>query len=165
MTRYKQILLLITIGSFSWQLSSAQQAPILTVDGEVSVTLKLSLKSLERFPSVEFKAIGHDKKEHVYRGVMIFSLLDSAGVTLGAKLRGKNLGKYLVAKATDGYQAVFALPEVDPEFTDEKIIVAYAEDGKPLAAGDGPIRIVVPSDKKHARWVRELASLTVVQTK
>lgn len=161
MIRLRFLMIALTLLGAAENNAFGQQVFTLTIDGEVAKPLKLSLKRLESFPSVEFKAVGHDKKEHVYKGVMIFTLLDSAGVTLGAKLRGKNLGKYLVAKASDGYQAVYALPEVDPEFTDEKIIVAYLEDGKPLATGDGPVRVVVPGDKKHARWVRELVSLNV----
>jgi hypothetical protein len=71
-------------------------------------------------------------------------ILDSAGVTLGSQLRGENLAKYVLIKATDGYQIIFSLPEIDPEFTRETILQAYRVDGNPLPKGEGPFRIIAP---------------------
>jgi hypothetical protein len=45
-------------------------------------------------------------------------------VTLGEKRRGKELATYVVASATDGYQVVFSLAELDPAFIANDIIVA-----------------------------------------
>jgi len=67
----------------------------------------------------------------------------------------------VVATASDGYRAVFALAEFDPGFTDQVILLADKRDGKSLSAREGPLRIIVPSEKRHARWVREVSSLTV----
>jgi hypothetical protein len=36
-------------------------------------------------------------------------------------------------------------------------------DGAPIGAGEGPFRLVAPHEKRPARWVRMLKSLTVVQ--
>lgn len=82
---------------------------------------------------------------------MLSEILESAGVTLGKNLRGKNLTKYVFVNAADGYEVIFSLPEIDPEFTDNVILLAYQVDGKSLAANEGPFRLVVPKDKKHAR--------------
>ena len=68
----------------------------------------------------------------------------------------------MVVSAADGYKVVFSLAEIDPEFTTQTILLACEVDGKPLEKGDGPFRIVVPNDKKHARWIREVASIEVV---
>jgi len=35
-------------------------------------------------------------------------------------------------EAADGYSAVIALPEIDPDFTDKQIVLAFLQDGKPL---------------------------------
>ena len=37
---------------------------------------------------------------------------------------------YVLAEAKDGYRVVFALAELDPAFTDSKVLVAYAANGK-----------------------------------
>ncbi len=34
-------------------------------------------------------------------------------------------------------------------------------DGKPLGAREGPYQIVVPGEKKHARWVRQVVGLRI----
>jgi hypothetical protein len=68
----------------------------------------------------------------------------------------------VLATAKDGYQAVFSLPEQDPEFSQNEIIVADSVDGKPLFDYQGPFRIVVPRDRAGARGVRMLQRLDVV---
>ena len=136
-----------------------------TVGGEVLKPLKLSVKELSALKSSEVKAKDRDGKEHTFKGVMLWTILDSAGVTLGKDLRGENLAKYVLVKASDGYEVVFSLPEIDPEFSDKIILLAHEVDGKPLAATEGPFRLVVPQDKKHARWIRQLVSIQVLFSK
>jgi len=136
-----------------------------TVGGEVLKPLKLSVKELSALKSSEVKAKDRDGKEHTFKGVMLWTILDSAGVTLGKDLRGENLAKYILVKASDGYEVVFSLPEIDPEFSEKIILLAYAVDGKPLAANEGPFRLVVPQDKKHARWIRQLNSIQILFSK
>jgi hypothetical protein len=58
---------------------------------------------------------------------------------------------------------VLALPELDPEFTDRVVLLADKVDGHPLASKDGPFRIVIPGEKRMARWVRQVTLLKVVQ--
>jgi len=68
---------------------------------------------------------------------------------------------YVVVEAKDGYQAVFALPEFDPAFTDNVIVLADTRDDKPLNDVEGPFRMIVPADKRHARWVRQVTAITL----
>jgi len=144
---------------------SQTKAPAFTIEGEVTTPLTLTAEALARFKTTELRAKDHDGTERTYKGVNLATLLDSAGVTLGAKLRGKNLRKYILIKAADAYEVIYSLPEVDPEFTNQTILLAYLVDGKPLAKGDGPFRIVAPADKKHARWIREVTTIKIVSSK
>ena len=59
------------------------------------------------------------------------------------------------------HRAVFALAELDPAFTDRVILLADHRDGKALSTRDGPFQIIVPGEKKHARWVRQVIRLKV----
>ncbi len=145
-------------GSSSSDLATAT----IQLSGEVTKPLVLTMEALGKLKKTELKAKDRDGKEHRYAGVAFADLLREAGVTLGPALRGENLAKYVLVEAADGYQAVFALPELDPEFAREAVLVAYQVDGKPLPAGEGPVRLVVPADKKHARWVREVAAIKVL---
>lgn len=65
-------------------------------------------------------------------------------------------------RAADAYVAVFSLAEFDPAFREQAIILADAQDGAPLPAEAGPLRLVCPGDKRPARWVRQVISIEVV---
>lgn len=65
-------------------------------------------------------------------------------------------------KAADGYRAVFALPELDPAFTDKQIVLAFLKNGKLLDDKEGPYCIVIPDEKRKARWVRRVTTLKIV---
>jgi hypothetical protein len=92
-------------------------------------------------------------------------VLDSAGVTLGKALRGENLVKYVLVTAADNYQVVYALPEIDPEFTSNTVLLATHVDGSLLPKGEGPFRLVNPADKRPARWIREIVSIRILFSK
>lgn len=139
------------------QAQSAQL--LLKVEGQQV----LELANLQGLPRVSVKATPHHGPEGVYSGVLLNELLKKAGIPTGEALRGHALRLYLVAEAEDGYQAVFALAELDPAFNDRLIFVADQKDGQVLPAGAGPLQIIVPGEKRHARWVRQLKSLHIRQ--
>ncbi|HTE33188.1 MAG TPA: molybdopterin-dependent oxidoreductase [Chryseolinea sp.] len=159
------LLLLATLMSSPDTNAQTASKPFFTVEGEVLKPLKLTLHDLSKLKQTEVKAKDKDGKEHSFKGVRLVDILDSAGVSLGKELRGKNLTKYILIKAVDGYEVIFSLPEVDPEFTGQTIILAYQVDGNPLPKGEGPFRIVAPNDKRPARWIRELTTIKVVFSK
>jgi DMSO/TMAO reductase YedYZ molybdopterin-dependent catalytic subunit len=45
--------------------------------------------------------------------------------------------------------------------TDNQVIVAATMNGKPLEPKEGPLKIVVPGDKRPARWIRMLTDLRI----
>jgi len=89
-------------------------------------------------------------------------LLQKAGAPQGDRLRGQLLTSYVVAEAEDGYRVVFALAELDSGFLDSEVLVADTIDGAPLGPKLGPLRLVAPHEKRPARWVRMLKTITVV---
>ena len=86
-------------------------------------------------------------------------ILKAAGVTFGDDFRGPALATYLLVEAADGYRVVFTLPELDSAYTDRVILLADRRDGNPLGGKEGPLRIVVPDEKRQSRWVRQVRSL------
>ena len=152
--------------SFTVSMACCQNVQqTVSIEGEVRTPLKLSLSDLKTFAQARANASDKDGGEHSYKGVRLFDILDSAGVIFGKQLRGENLAKYVLVKAFDGYKVVFALPEIDPEFTNQTILLVYEADGKLLSEGEGPFRLIVPGDKKHARWIRNVASIKILFTK
>jgi hypothetical protein len=67
----------------------------------------------------------------------------------------------VVVEAQDGYRAVFAWAELDPTFMDKSVYVVTMRDGKPLLGNDGPFQLVVPGEKRPARWVRQVTALRI----
>ncbi len=134
---------------------------ILAVAGDVPRPRKLTTAEFVRLPRQTVRAKDHDGKEAEFEGVPLVEVLKAAGVKFGQDLRGPALAAYLVVEASDGYRAVFALPELDPAFTDRVVLLADRREGKPLAGNEGPLRVIVPGEKRHSRWVRQVFALRV----
>jgi len=133
--------------------------------GEVTAPLEIKLADLHQFKQTEVIRKDRDGKDHTYSGVILADILQKAGVTMGKDLRGENLTKYVLVEASDGYQVVFALAELDKDFTDRTIILADMIDGKPLASGDGPFRIIVQDEKKPARCIKQVTDIKILFAK
>jgi hypothetical protein len=93
--------------------------------------------------------------------VLLADLLAKANTPAGDKLRGDEMRDYVEITGRDGYRAVFALAELDPAFQDNHVVVGITMDGKPLDDKAGPVRIVAPQDKRPARSVRMVTTITV----
>ena len=76
-------------------------------------------------------------------------------------LRGKDLARTIVVSSADSYRVVFSLAELDPTRGNRQIYLVNQENGKPLADKDGPWRLVIPADKRPARWIRQVSSIAI----
>ncbi len=141
--------------------SGTDSSVLVQVTGEVPQPLALSGGDLAKLPRQEIRAKRHDGVESQFAGVPLVEILAKAGAPIGKELRGPAMALYLVVEAADGYRAVFALSELDPAFTDRVVLLADRRDGQPLSMRDGPLQVVVPGEKKHARWVRQVIRLRV----
>ncbi|MEZ5386585.1 MAG: molybdopterin-dependent oxidoreductase [Prosthecobacter sp.] len=124
---------------------------------EKLITLKMA--DLELLPHQTVKASDHGGKEAIWTGVPLYQVLQHAGFSFGDSLRGPALAQYVVVTATDGYKAVFALPELDPRSTDDPVILCETMNASPLPAETGPLRLVLPKEKQHFRWVRNVVKV------
>ena len=155
------VLLFATIACGQGSSPAPARAVLLTVSGEVTTPLTLTADDLAKLPRRSVHAKGHDGRDTTFDGAELGEVLKLAVVKFGEQLRGKELALFLVVEASDGYRAVFALPELDHAFTDRVIILADRRDGRPLAEKEGPLRMVVPDEKRQARWVRQVVSLII----
>lgn len=158
---YLICILLLLIFSVPAQ-TAVKPETVLHVEVENGKTMDLKVAELTKFTRREVKAIGHDEKESTYSGYSLTDILLAAGAKIGKdELRGKELSSYLLVEAADGYKATFAIAEIAPEFTDRIILLADMRDGKSLDAKEGPWQIIVPGEKKHGRWVRQVSALKI----
>jgi DMSO/TMAO reductase YedYZ molybdopterin-dependent catalytic subunit len=140
----------------------AQTAAKLTIGGDIPRPFPLTKDDLAKMPRTTVTFNDHGAQV-TYEGALLYAVLKRAGAPLDNDLKGKALATYVLAEALDGYQVVYALAELDPGFTDNKILLADSAGGKPLPEHQGPFRLVVPGEKKGARSIRMLEKLTVVR--
>jgi hypothetical protein len=77
-------------------------------------------------------------------------------------LHGRAAADYALLRAVDGYRTVFALAELDPSLTSKVVLIADQRNGAPLDAKLGPFRAIVPDEKHHLRWIRNVIEVDVV---
>lgn len=66
------------------------------------------------------------------------------------------------AEARDGHRVGFSVAEIDPKLGPSRVWLAYETASGPLAASEGPFRLVVPTDARLARSIHQLVRLRVV---
>ena len=133
---------------------------LLTMTREGQAPIRLTAADFAKLTRRTVKATDHEQNVATFEGVLLREALQPLGLPFGKDLRGKALTIYLLIEAQDGYQVVFTLPELDGLFTDKVVLLADRRDGKPLSEKEGPLRIVVPDEKRQARWIRQVKSIT-----
>jgi DMSO/TMAO reductase YedYZ molybdopterin-dependent catalytic subunit len=134
----------------------------LAIVGDVPAPITLTIEELAKLPRQTASVTGSSGTAQRFEGVALEELLKRAGMAFGEQsMGGDNFTRYVVAEGSDGYRALFAIPEIDPGFTDRVILVADRQDGKPLGEAGGWLRLVVPGEKLHSRWVHHLTTLRI----
>ncbi len=136
-----------------------QKQPLTVVD-EGGTSHSIAAADFAKLPRSKFKATTHTG-EAEFEGASLVELLKSVGVEFGEKLKGKRAPTVAVLEATDDYRVVVTLLEIDPATTDVQAYVVDRMDGQPLDAKHGPYRLVIPSDKREIRWIRNLRSIRI----
>ena len=120
----------------------------------------LSASELALLPQRTITAADHGTSV-TFQGVLLTDVLGKVATPTGEKFHQTAASYYVVAEGRDGYRAVFAWAELDSTFMDKAVYVATKRDGKPLPEDDGPFQLVVPGEKRNARWVRQLRLLRI----
>jgi hypothetical protein len=156
--------LLLLLAVVAAMLAAVAQAQQLSVQPEAGVQKVLTRADIEALPHIKVATSIHGTPAS-FEGVALHSVLEKAGVRFGESLRGARMASCLLVEAADRYRVVIALPEIDPAFTSQQIVLAFSKDGKPLDDKEGPYRIVIPDEKRPARWARQVTALKIVDVK
>jgi len=144
--------------------ANAQAEISLELRGDLPNPRRIDASELHKLPRVEARTTDpHDPgKEMVYSGTPLVEVLKAGGLLFDSAMAGirETVTMTVLVEATDGYRAVFSLAELDPELTDRVILLADTKDGQPLPPREGPFRIIVPGEKRLARWVRQVRAVT-----
>ena len=143
--------------------AAAQTAPSLKLIGLDGGAKTLTAAHLQALPQVEVADSSAETGRLLFRGPTLRSVVSLVGAPEGRALRGQSMMIVVVAEASDGYKVVYALSELDDQFGARKAIVAVTENGKPLPAQFGPLRIAMAGEAHRARWIRQLTTLRLVR--
>jgi len=150
-------------GKFATKLLPPEIVPaFITVTGIGGTSAILTVSDLSKVPQQTVKATDHGTPA-TFEGVLLKDVLAKVDLPLGEKFRSIGASYYLTVEAKDGYKAVFAWAELDSTFTDKSVYVVTSRDGKPLSDKDGPFQLVVPGEKRAARWVRQVTAIRIKQ--
>lgn len=139
-----------------------------TVDGAVNTPLTLTVADLQGLGltaetvDVTFQAAGNSE-DHSFTGMKLLDLVSAAGLPGDPDARNPLLLLYVVVSAKDGYQVVISGGELDPNFGNTDVLVAWEQDGLPLSGENGPVRIAVPGDLRGGRYVFGVVSIELLQ--
>jgi DMSO/TMAO reductase YedYZ molybdopterin-dependent catalytic subunit len=124
--------------------------------------LPIDLKAWAEASQIELRVM-EQNKAIVYSGVPLAIVLKDRAKGEGmAALRALSDAVILV-RATDGYQTAISAAAVAMDPEGQRYLLALKRDGKPLGDGQGPLRLIVPGDPRHVRWVRMVSSLRLVR--
>ena len=137
----------------------------LTVDGQVLNPLALSLEDLQANFTAHTVEISYTKDGATvttsYTGALLWDVIQAAQPNINPDVSGDAGSLYVVISATDAYQSVVSWNEMSPHYANEQILVAYAQDGAPLADAYGPALLVVPSYRDPGSYIYSIANISL----
>jgi DMSO/TMAO reductase YedYZ molybdopterin-dependent catalytic subunit len=136
---------------------------VLKVTGEVEQPLSLKRADLRSMPRLTLKAREKNQEEITFEGVALAEIIKRSKPRLSEKCCDNAANTCVIIYAADKFRAVFSLPEIDASFSDHKILLADQRDGKSLADSQGPLKLIVPDEKIHDRWVRQVKTIEIVR--
>lgn len=139
----------------------ATPPPGITLSGTGIAVSHLTPDSLAALPQlsmdVSFMTSKGEQKGR-YEGVLLWDVLKQAKLLEGID-HNAELKRTFEVTGSDGYVIAFSIGEFAPDFGNTPAMIALKVDEKPLAATN--LRLIVPGDKRGARNVRDVASITV----
>ncbi|MBX6754996.1 molybdopterin-dependent oxidoreductase [Thermorudis peleae] len=153
-----------TVSTPTAQRSTPTSGDTLTITGLVKQPGQLTPDQAKQLGSetvaVQFVS-SKGTEEHRYTGVRLWAVLQQVGLQLDSTRKNDELRKYVVVTGRDGYEVVLSLGELDPNFGNRPVLLAWDEDGTPLSGDRGPFRLVVPGDQRGGRYVSGVIKLEV----
>jgi hypothetical protein len=96
-----------------------------------------------------------------YSGPLLSDVLAKIGLTATRETQPLILHSVIVATGMDHYYVLYSVAEVEPSFSNSKVIVAVMKNGLPNAEG-GNIELINTDGAKPARWVHGLMGISVM---
>jgi hypothetical protein len=133
------------------------------VTGLAGQKLELSAADLAALPHQPVTLQLEGGKSEACEGVALSVILAKVGAPQGKALRGPEMADVVEVGAADGYRVALTLAETDPVMRGDKVFLADRCNGGPMAAPEGPFRLIVVGDGRPARSARQVTSITLMR--
>ncbi len=131
---------------------------VLAVGGNVAQPATYTLDALQALPQHEVALPAPDGRPRLYRGVLLRDLVALAKPVEAGRFDLRR--SLIVARATDGYLALFTWAELFNTPAGDSVLVAWSLDGAPLGDGEGAFALVAAQDlrsgPRHVRWLEAI---------
>ncbi|RYG71047.1 hypothetical protein EON80_06000 [bacterium] len=161
----KTIPFFLAITAFGASAAHAQPATVLNVRGDVQKPATWTLARLQKAAPVQTIKATLKGKSYTAKGVSLWALIEAAEPKQDGKVKHSEARFVVLARAKDGYTVSFALPELMPSTGARKAFVVWEANGKPLSGKEGPLRLVIPEDKKPMRWIYGVSAIEIYDGK
>jgi len=155
----------LEVGHVSYAPGAGGVSSQFTVTGDVNTPITYTAANLPGSlpPStVTVSTQGGTLPGTTFTGVSLLGLLNQSGISTDPAIKNDILRDIVVATATDGYQVVYSMGELLPNFGNQPDLLAYANTPSSALGLDGFARTVAPNDLKGGRYVSNLTGLTVI---
>lgn len=162
MLKCPRISLLVCIGLPMVVNAQRDTLSVRVVHG-TACSVSVTLPQLNTLPARSATIKSHDGVEATYEGAWITDVLRLNCPSIAAIEKRTMVRTAVRIEAADGYRALIALTEADTSFRQHPVILAWKKNGQPLDDHDGPFQVIVPDDMRHARDVRRVTRLEVLE--
>lgn len=144
---------------------SGGYASSFTVGGLVQTPRTFTVADLRTLPATTVRVtLRTDKGSQgvaSYTGPLLYTVIQQAAPIANTSFTNDFLRQFVTVGATDGYQVTVSLAEIAPQFGNQKVILAFERNGRPLSQSEGAVRLIVPGDYLAGRWVTNVNSIVV----
>lgn len=148
-----------------------QAATAVRNDGSLTVRADgrekvLSRADLAKLPRHELKLAAEAGLDAAtMSGIQLWDVIQAAGFHAPEASGRQRAVMTVKLTGADGQNAILAFVEVDPSFSSRMVLLGDLRNGKALEAVEGPWRVFIPTDIRHARWIRGLVAIEVTSLK
>lgn len=139
---------------------------MLTIDGAVAQPQTFTIAELQanfKPYSVDTSYANDDRvATATYTGALLWDVLQAAHPHLNHEQ--PELMR-VMARSVDAFRCIIKWHEFDPATTNNIILVGYLQNAQPITGKHGPLRLIVPGDAQGLRYIGNLATLTVLNTR
>ena len=141
----------------------ADAPPAFQVAGAVGKPRLWTAAQLQKELPASIQTVSYTLKgaAHTAHAVPLWAVVQAEQPQINPQIKRHVLQFVVSVRGRDGYTVDFTLGEISPDFGANAVWVAWDEDGRPLPEDDGPVELLVPGDKRAARWVHGVSAIAL----